>query len=331
MSQPSPTDGSAQDKGPDGHRAENSEAPLTSTVARQLVHRAAVAEVFLTGWSPVDDKCTQVTAQWPRAHSFHRPVAGLHDPLLAAETIRQAGVLVCHAVHGVPLGHRFLMWGLHTEVHPQHLAVGSRPADLDLDVSFTELSRAGSRLGGRYRVAIRRGNDVVATGGAHFTCTSPAVYRRLRGDRHGMCPKPGDVAGARLPPVPPAAVGRGEPSDVVLAPTGDPRRWQLRPDIGHPILFDHVDDHIPGMVLLEAARQAATAVAPAGSVVLPVSLEGGFQRYAEFDSPCWIEATPSAEGADGSARTVHVTGTQNGETVFTCDLVIDSAPEAASG
>ncbi|MEU6813134.1 ScbA/BarX family gamma-butyrolactone biosynthesis protein [Streptomyces sp. NPDC046831] len=330
MSQPSPTEGSAQGKGPAGHRADRPEAALTSTVARELVHRAAVAEVFLTGWSPVDDKCTRVTAQWPRAHSFYRPLAGHHDPLLVAETIRQAGVLACHAVYDVPLRHRFLMWGLHTEVYPRHLVVGSRPTDLDLDVTFTELTRAGSRLNGRYRVTIRNGDEVVATGGAHFTCTAPAVYRRLRGERHGVRPRPEDVTGAALEPVTPAAVGRREPSDVVLAPTDVPHRWQLRPDIGHPILFDHVDDHIPGMVLLEAARQAATALAPAGGAVLPISLDGTFQRYVEFDSPCWIEAALCTEGADDSARAVRVTGTQDGETVFTCELVVGPAPVTGS-
>ncbi|GAA2910976.1 ScbA/BarX family gamma-butyrolactone biosynthesis protein [Streptomyces mexicanus] len=312
---------------PAGHRSTGPQAPLTSTVARQLVHRAAVAEVFLTGWRAVDDRRTAVTAQWPRAHSFHRPVAGLHDPLLVAETIRQAGVLVCHTVHEVPLGHRFLMWGLRTEVHPRHLTVGDRPADLDLDVDFTELKRSGSRLEGRYTVTIRREGDLVATGGAHFSCTAPAVYRRLRGERHGVRPRREDVVGAALAPLPPAVVGRTEACDVVLSPTGTPRRWQLRPDIAHPVLFDHPDDHVPGMVLLEAARQAATAAAPAGTAVLPRSLDSTFQRYVEFDSPCWIEAAVSAHD---QGSTVRVTGTQNDETVFGCDLLVVPAPTTAN-
>lgn len=32
--------------------------------------------------------------------------------------------------------------------------------------------------------------------------------------------------------------------------------WPLRVDRTHPILFDHQLDHVPGMLLLEAARQA---------------------------------------------------------------------------
>ncbi|MFF1449992.1 ScbA/BarX family gamma-butyrolactone biosynthesis protein [Streptomyces sp. NPDC058274] len=296
---------------------------MTATVPRQLVHRAAVAEVFLTGWSALDGERTRVLAQWPRAHSLYRPVEGRYDPMLAAETIRQAGVLVAHAVHGVPLGHRFLMWGLHFAVHPENLTVGSRPAELELDVAFTEIRGSGSRLGGRYTVTIRSAGRVVATGGAHFTCTSPAVYRRLREARLAQSTTAGVVAGADLPSVAPVSVGRDSARDVVLAPGGTPRRWQLRVDTSHPILFDHPDDHVPGMVLLEAARQAAATLSPPGAAPLLVSMDNTFDRYVEFDTPCWIEA----EVPDGQPDHVRIVGRQDGEQVFSC--LLSTSPSGA--
>ena len=79
---------------------------LTTTVPKEFVHRAAVAEVMLTSWKRQDDTRFTVTAQWPRAHSFFTPSGdGLHDPLIAAETVRQVGSLLAHAEYGVPLGH----------------------------------------------------------------------------------------------------------------------------------------------------------------------------------------------------------------------------------
>lgn len=300
---------------------------LTSTVPRQLVHRAAVAEVFLTGWSVLDEHRTRVLAQWPRAHSFYTPIEGRHDPMLVGETIRQAGVLVAHAVRDVPMGHRFLMWGLHFTVHPENMALGVRPADLELCVDFTEIRHARNRLEGPYTVTIRQDDRVVATGGARFTCTAPAVYRRLREAR--LTKSAGDggvagavtdggVAGAAVTPLPPASVGRSSAFDVVLAPApGDaPGRWQLRVDTSHPILFDHPDDHVPGMVLLEAARQAAAAVAPGDGAPYPLSMENTFDRYVEFDTPCWIEATPVTDG-------VRVVGHQDGEQVFSSLVRMD--------
>ncbi|MCX4824934.1 ScbA/BarX family gamma-butyrolactone biosynthesis protein [Streptomyces sp. NBC_01142] len=308
---------------------------MTSTVPRQLVHRAAVAEVFLTGWTVSDDDRIRVFAQWPRAHSFYTPILGHYDSMLAGETVRQAGVLVAHAVHDVPLGHRFLMWDLHFAVHPENLTIGNRPADLELDVVYTEIRRSGSRLSGSYTVTARHEGRIVATGGARFTCTSPAVYQRLRNARTSTpaaaAPQAGAAFATAPTPLPPATVGRTSEFDVVLAPSETPQRWQLHANTGHPILFDHLDDHIPGMVLLEAARQAAVAMSPPGRTLVPVSMDSTFHRYVEFDSPCWIDAEPVAEGPDHPAGGIRLVGHQDGETVFGCLLTTAELTTAANG
>src|ERR1044072_9443467 len=60
------------------------------TVPRLLVHRAAVSEVFITDLQVADEQTSHIGAPWPRAHSFFGPKMRLHDPMLLAETIRQA-------------------------------------------------------------------------------------------------------------------------------------------------------------------------------------------------------------------------------------------------
>ncbi|WP_231627001.1 ScbA/BarX family gamma-butyrolactone biosynthesis protein [Streptomyces apocyni] len=294
--------------------AEPSHSTLTSTVPRQLVHRAAVAEVFLTGCRQLADDHYVISAQWPRAHSFFAPVSGHYDPMLAAETIRQVGTLLGHSAFGVPLDHQFLMWDLNYTVIPGHLAIGARPADLELDVVCSEIRRRGTRLTGlRYEVAIRHDGRVIATGGLGYTCASPELYRRLRGARLATAAVP------LLPgtPVPPARVGRSSGSDVVLGPAAHPRCWQLRVDTQHPVLFDHYVDHVPGMVLLEAARQVAHAMAPGDAPLLPTSVHSTFSRYVEFGSPCWIEAEYPADDPTGLNSGLVVRAHQEGETVFT--------------
>ncbi|WP_434598860.1 ScbA/BarX family gamma-butyrolactone biosynthesis protein [Streptomyces sp. A5-4] len=293
---------------------------LTTTVPRQFVHRAAVAEVFLTGWAPVDDKSFSVTAQWPRAHSFFTPISGHYDPLLAAETIRQVGALLAHTAFEVPLDHKFLLWDLNYTVAPEHIALGSTPADLELDVVCTEIRLRGRKLSRlRYEAAIRHDGRVIATGGASYTCTSNEAYRRLRAAHLDAVPGPVDLGA----PVPPRTVGRALGSDVVLSPGDRPDHWQLRVDIDHPILFDHHNDHVPGMVLLEAARQAAQAMEPAGSTALPASMNSTFHQYAEFGTPCVIRAESLADSTDPADPDagVRVTAHQAGELVFSSVVV----------
>ncbi|MFD9442441.1 ScbA/BarX family gamma-butyrolactone biosynthesis protein [Streptomyces sp. NPDC060006] len=297
---------------------------LTSTVPKELVHRAAVAEVLLTGWERRGDARFAVTAQWPRAHSFFTLANGTHyDPLMVTETIRQVGSLLAHAEFDVPLGHQFLMRDLHVAVEPQHLGLEGVPASLELEVDFTDVKqRRQGHAGASYEVVVRRDGHVVAVGGAAYTCVSPEVYQRVRAGRLSA-----ERPALRLTaPVSPQSVGRMSPMDVVLSPLGETHRWQLRVDSRHPILFDHPVDHVPGMVLIEAARQATIAVlrpmASAGAFLLPTRIVSEFQRYAELDSPCFIEAQAVPTGSDEGL--VLVTGRQNGEPLFSTTVTARS-------
>ncbi|NYI04074.1 hypothetical protein FHU37_001017 [Allostreptomyces psammosilenae] len=284
--------------------------PLTTTVPREYVHRAAVAEVLLTDWETDGPDRFTVTAQWPRGHALYTPIAGHQDPLLLAETIRQSGALLAHAEYGVPLGHQFLMHRLAYSALPEALAVRPAPSEITLRVSCHDVTRRGGQLSGmRYQATVSCGEEPIAAGEAEFSCVSPAVYRRLRG------PRPYGTDTPLAHPVDPASVRRGCPRDVVLAATRSRHRWLLRVDTTHPLLFDHPVDHVPGMLLLEAARQAAQSVT-GPTPVLPTALESTFARYAEHDAPCWIEATPQAPEPSGRIP-VRVTGHQGDATVFT--------------
>ncbi|MER6075382.1 ScbA/BarX family gamma-butyrolactone biosynthesis protein [Streptomyces sp. NPDC001817] len=288
---------------------------LTTTVPKEFVHRAAVAEVMLTSWKRQDDTHFAVTAQWPRAHSFFTPSeGGLHDPLIAAETIRQVGSLLAHAEYGVPLGHHFLMWGLDIAVDHGGLLVGDAPASLELVVTTTDVKRRRgslSQLG--YEATVLREGVPVARGAASFSTATPEVYHRLRGRENLALIR----ALPLTAPASPQSVGRTSPVDVVLSPVDGPHRWQLRVDTRHPILFDHPVDHVPGMVLVEAARQATAEVLERSSMS-PLGMNSTFKRYVELDAPCLIEATHQGRSADGGIESVQVTARQNGTEVFAC-------------
>ncbi|MFG2313275.1 ScbA/BarX family gamma-butyrolactone biosynthesis protein [Streptomyces sp. NPDC048566] len=282
---------------------------LTTTVPKEFVHRAALAEVLLTGRGKLGENRFSVTAQWPRGHSFYTPVDGTHhDPLLAAETIRQVGFLLPHAEFGVPIGHQFVMRTFEMWVDPAYLQVGATPAELDIEVAFSDVrTRGTTHSGARYDAVIRRHGDTVATGSFSYTCVTPQAYRRLRGNQ-------GHLQIPLTAPLPPQSVGRLSPTDVVLSPTGTDNHWQLRVDTRHPVLFDHPVDHAPGMLLAEAARQAAIAVVPHQTPLIPVEIHSSFERYVELDAPCHISA--ERLGADARGERVRVTGTQDGQEMF---------------
>lgn len=284
---------------------------LTTTVPKEFVHRAAVAEVLLTGWERTGDTRFTVLAQWPRSHSFFTPVRGSHhDPMIALETIRQIGPLLGHAGFDVPLDHKFLMWDIDATVNPEELLVGDAPASLEIEVECSNLTWRGSRLTGlTLRTVIRRDGRIAATGGGSLTCLAPAVYQRLRHGRTHARPMP------LTAPTAPQTVGRISPMDVVLSPIGEPDCWQLRVDTRHPVLFDHPLDHVPGMLLLEAARQATAALA-GRDAFLPLEVGAEFRRYVELDAPCVIRAARLA----GDGRTVLVTGHQVDELAFTATV-----------
>ncbi|MFC8293437.1 ScbA/BarX family gamma-butyrolactone biosynthesis protein [Streptomyces sp. NPDC057242] len=282
---------------------------LTTTVPKEFVHRASVAEVMLTDWKRTGDDRFVVSAQWPRGHSFFTAVDGHHDPLISAETIRQAGCLLAHAEYGVPLGHSFLMWSLDFAVCPDGLLVDDAPASLDIEITCSDVKRRGRSVAGfRYDAVVRRNGRIAATGSADFTCVPSKVYTRMRAERLA----PGRPRIPLTAPTAPQTVGRISPTDVVLSPTGEQNSWQLRVDTRHPILFDHPVDHVPGMMLLEAARQAT--VATLDRPALALGLTSTFTRYAELDAPCLITARrlPGTSAGDS----VLVTGHQEGEPVF---------------
>ncbi|MFF4020781.1 ScbA/BarX family gamma-butyrolactone biosynthesis protein [Streptomyces sp. NPDC001843] len=288
---------------------------LTTTVPKEYVHRASLAEVFLTGCTSHDDQRFSLTGQWPRAHTLFRSYDGAsHDPLQVAETFRQAGIFLAHAELDVPLGHRFVMWNLSYTTYPEQLRIASAPTDFDLEARCAEITwRRGIASSMRMELAIRRDGELVASGAGTFSTTPPAVYQRLRANRKASSDPVFDLREERDPLVP-HTVGRTSAADVVLSATGNPTRWMLTPDLEHPIFFDHSDDHMPGMVLLEGARQAAcAAVAP--QRLTPASASTEFCNYAELDSPCWIDVTDVVREGSGM-MTVQVAGQQNGKTVF---------------
>ncbi|MFC9927171.1 ScbA/BarX family gamma-butyrolactone biosynthesis protein [Streptomyces sp. NPDC127190] len=276
---------------------------MSSTVQsiQSYVHKNAASEVLVTGWRPEGEDTFVVNARWPQDHPFHPPVHGCHDPLLVAESIRQSVLLLGHAAYGVPFGNPQSWSQFRYTVDPVPLATDGAEAEVELHVVCADAVRRGGRLAAMtVRVDVVKDGVRVGAGEVDYVGHTPSVYRRLRG-RYADAAEAMARVVPLAPPMPPARVGREHFEDVVLSPTDAPGRTQLRIDVNHPTLFDHAVDHVPGMLLLEAARQAAHTMSYPRPMI-PAAMDAAFYRYVEFDTPCWIHVNPLPADSRGRSR-----------------------------
>jgi hypothetical protein len=299
-------------------------APL-GYVPGELVHKHRQSEVLLTGWRESAPDRFTVTARWPGDHPFYGVRHGVHDSLLLSETIRQIFPLLSHCAYSVPLGHHLLWDTYDFSLHGEALRTDSSPSDLDLHVTCLNSVRRGDRVTAlTLRIDVERGELPLATAHTRFTIQNPTVYRRLRG-KHGELRS--DPVLPLPSPAPPSHVGRTACGDVALSAPLRDGFWQLRMNNRHPFLFDHPLDHAPGMLLMEAARQAAQSMYGPQPVTV-VAMQNRFLRYVEFDTPCWVEAGPRSDDARGRPQ-VDVVLRQEGSECYATTVTLEPIPQAS--
>ncbi|MCX4543087.1 ScbA/BarX family gamma-butyrolactone biosynthesis protein [Streptomyces sp. NBC_01565] len=266
--------------------------------------------ILVVDWERSGAHAFTLNIKWPAVQG------GLpYDPRILAQTIRQSGLVIAHAEYDVPLNHQTVLNTLDITIPPGFRAPADRTSALRVELDVARPKRGWRNPNPlRVRLRILHGDVTVARVDSEFGWISPPAYRRLRGEYASATwddrPVPAPVA--------PGLVGRHDTADVVLSPAVAPDRWLLRNVVANTLLFDHPVDHVPGLVLLEAAHQAAHAlVAPAPFA--PTRVSTRYARYVEFDRPCWIEAELLPAPAPDGLR-VRVRGVQDGETAFTVDL-----------
>ncbi|CAG7649512.1 ScbA/BarX family gamma-butyrolactone biosynthesis protein [Actinacidiphila bryophytorum] len=261
------------------------------TVARESVHRTSAAEVLLTDVRPLDGGGFEAAASWPRSHpTFPRDGGSLHSPLILAETLRQLGIYIpLHYFH-IPPAARLIITDLFFEIDlDEEPDAGFGATDITCRVHRPEVrsGRSGEVTGLRLAVDFLTGGSTFAQAGGGVRIMGEQRYAEIRGAASALSP-PAPAAGL----VRPAASDLAVPSrlDVLIGRHGD--ATVLCPaDPRHPFFFDHATDHVPGMVLLEAVRQA-TAVASQGALLRPRRGRLTAARFTEFDPPARVVCVP---------------------------------------
>lgn len=299
-------------------------------VSRQMVHRAAVAEVFVTDAFPMGDDRYLVAAQWPRDHALYHPDAsGLTDPLLLTETVRQALVYLAHEYYEIPLDYRFIGCDTDFEItDPEALLVGDAPLHVVLDARWSWVdNKPPRRFGMRLEVVVTVAGRECGRGSLRVFAVDERRYGLLRWRGAGDRADDGGQGnkGAVVTRMPTTAVGRLRAKDCVLGRT-DTGEWRLLFDLKHAVLFDHPGDHIPLMVTLEGFRQLGHHLVghrpgvPQGSVLSTLRMD--CLAFAELDEPVLLDVEEQNSPSDRPGTTrLRVTALQRNSVIATAAMV----------
>ncbi len=297
------------------------------TIARGLVHRTALEEVFLTDFRTLEGGHFVAAARLPRAHHYysdHTNHPKLHDPIAIFECVRQMLLCALHLHHNASPDMKSITASCRMEItDPLALKIGSGSYELSL---FGRVAKHKEREGVTTRVVheVEVRLDAVAIGSISVdTAQKPSEsYQRLRMAYRDTTPPLSDELFAKEPVarIAPYLVGREQADNVVLlAPEveGPALTARLRVPFSHSGMFDHAQDHVPGPVMMEAARQAGTLLVgevfgQASSKTVLAALEATYERFAELDSTITVRASLTGTDAD---QPIPVEFEQGGEVI----------------
>lgn len=285
------------------------ELDFSRTVDRLLVHRDALGEVFLTDLRRIDGESYAAAAQLPRSHAYygdHQLRPSFHDPLLLLEACRQANLAGAHRFYGVDEDNKFILTHLRlTLTHLRSLVVGPAPLPLVMRVRVANRKERDGRVTGLdYAIELSVDGMVIGTSEMGLRFKTPTDYLTLRLSNRAGRALPSSANHPDVTPGTPVAphlVGRSAPENVVLvdaATSGATGSAGLRIPADHPSMFDHPQDHLPGMVITEGARQLAlfTALDVCGmsaAKVFPTDIDVRFTRFGELEDETVLTAEAS--------------------------------------
>ncbi|MEU1272547.1 AfsA-related hotdog domain-containing protein [Streptomyces sp. NPDC005799] len=306
------------------------------TVDRSLLHRWALSEVFLTDARQTGEEEYLAAAQLPPLHAYyteHTSRLGSPDPMLLLECCRQAETYGGHEYAGVSRKSKFLLRSWSMEL-PGLLTLPHEERPGELRISVRTSNRRGTpgdvrRLS--FGIDMKLAQRCLGFVRMDVGYIPAEVYDTVRLRGRGRPLVPFQDLPRQTSYVAPHLVGRSDPANVVLADAtvgSDNASATVRVPLDNRSMFDHGQDHVPGMVLMEAGRQLCLlGVSDLWGASVSRSTVAGFEfsftRYAELDSPTTVhirKTEPYAHEDNLSLmlpdlRTFHIDFEQDGDVI----------------
>jgi hypothetical protein len=284
------------------------ELGFQQTVSKTLVHKHAGDNVLLTDLQKCGEGRFLCQARVPTGHSFFDEAGRLptRDILFYTEAGRQAGIAISHAFFDIPPTHAFILSRANSCLLDTCWAADgvadSKVITIDVRIKDQEVRRGGhlAKMVADYAFSCEDHQLVQATG--EWNLHPQALYARLR--KMARKPRSQEINAQTEPPLEPRYLGRQRPENVVISepkplPDGQGLTATLWVDYGHRFFFDHPRDHIPGVMLFEAATQLATVAIsraanrePAQLIVQGCDLR--FLNFAELNLPVKVDTRVTA-------------------------------------
>lgn len=86
------------------------ECSFGRTVHKELVHRSAVSEVFLTDVNRIEEDKFYTGAHLPKTHSYYNDVPSRthHENIVLLEVCRQSSIIISHSYYSAPIDAKFI-------------------------------------------------------------------------------------------------------------------------------------------------------------------------------------------------------------------------------
>jgi len=268
-------------------------------VDREWVHKRIDENVFIGEPVRIGVEDFSTESFFPTDHEFYNDcLSGLSASGYLIEVARQVNLAISHRYYEVPLSAGFLVTSIDWRFSDDAPFVVS---DLSSFTLLTHVAHVTQRKGVVCKVETRsrflQGEREFLSGGAAFLISS----RNLTSDGANVNL---ELRSAGRPAAAPKDAQVSDPRNVLIEAPDDADRKAGRiamlVDPSHAFFFEHDNGHVPGMMLLEAGKQAAVCAASGAFPVVAGmygDLEAGeirFGRFADLQRTGWMKCRLAA-------------------------------------
>lgn len=285
------------------------------TVARELTHKRYLENVYITSLERLDSQEFLAGAYIPRANAFLNAMRGDSNDVTIPiiEIGRQLGMAIAHKFLGVGYGNAFILSDLQFEFCALENTIDWRRNETVLAHSVqTDLERQAngevSQIGGD--ISFYADDQCVFRQTSNCAIQDRARYTKLRDIMRTRYERSRRLNNkASYPP----SIGF-KAALCTKCSALDDTLWidsginsfiaTLQVDHNNLFFFDHDNDHIPGMLILEGMRQLAVDICTRfghAHVAQIAQINIDFSTFAELDSPLYLVATVTRKPTDPGA------------------------------
>jgi hypothetical protein len=302
------------------------------TISRELTHKRRIENVYVTSIDQQSDTQFVCGAYLPQANVYLNEMrAGPNDVTLTIiEIARQMGIAVCHKHLGVDHNNIFILNTMRFEELPAFGEVDWSDVH-SLHASFTvtnQVRRADGMLSVVHATSdFFIGEAAVCRLYSDWSIQSKESGKRLREISRvrnlraaaNYDDKPPPFQGFRIMPVCPVKRSLLN-HNLWVSQSGKRFAATIEVDMGNLFFFDHENDHVPGMLLVEGMRELAMDLgmrfARANKSMPQIQqLDNSFTNYAELDHPVVLVADVEEKLDESQPLQIAITVTQFGKAI----------------